>query len=78
MAPIQSLKKGVSGINALVHTYSDLRINSEIYSYLHVRVPSMAPKDLWMYARCRWFNHFISKLTNIIQNLVKVPMNSLN
>jgi hypothetical protein len=38
----------------------------------------MAPKDLWMYAKCRRLNHFTSKLTNNIQNLVEVPMDSLN
>jgi hypothetical protein len=38
----------------------------------------MALKDLWMYARCRRFNHFNSKLANSIQNLVKVPINGLN
>jgi hypothetical protein len=77
MTPIQS-KKGVSGISALIHTYSELWLNNSIYSYLHVRVPSMASKDLWMYVRCRRLNHFTSKLTNSIQNLVKVPMGNFN
>jgi hypothetical protein len=38
----------------------------------------MAPKDLWMYTSAWRLNHCISKLSNSIQNLVEVPMDSLN
>jgi len=47
-------------------------------AYLQVWVPSVAPKDFCI-GGGRWrLDHVISKLTNSIQNLVKVPMDCLN
>ena len=47
-----------------------------LHNYLQEWSPSVASKYLWVNGSARRFDHLIPKLTNSIQNLVEVSMQS--
>jgi hypothetical protein len=72
------LKNHESEITAYMNMHIYLMKEHVLHNYLQEWILSMASKYLWVNGSARRLDHFIPKLTNSIQNLVKMFVHCLN